>query len=306
MPILNPLKFVETNPTLAGQYNYHHLDDYLFQDQFYDFEERKEWQAPWQNNDIIKLQFESNFSPIQLTGIDCNGYTVVNTLSMNQVRANRYVAGYFVYEASISLTGLIPDRIYSFKGLAGAVPIKSEPFRVASRYAHSLYCEYYNTQYHGDVIFETGIVFSLRIPGYLKYNAPGTKSVVFEDQVLNDTVISARTFRNWTLFVGEGGGVPPWFIDKINEMFTCDNVTIDGKQFTVPQGSNWTEYKDDRNNLVGYSIQLRETINRRSKRITDSGDPNKKVTLIYNIDSPLMSDLSANAGTSVTQILDTE
>ncbi len=225
---------------------------------------------------------------------------------MNQVRANRYVSGYFIYEASFSLIGLTPDRIYSFKGIAGSVPIKSEPFRIATKLPHSLYCEYYNSQYHGDVIFETGIIFSLRIPGYLKYGVPGSKSVVYEDQVLNDTVVSARTFRNWTLFVGEGGGVPPWLIDKINEMFTCDNVTIDGKQFTVPQGSNWTEYKDDRNNLVGYSIVLRETINRRSKRITDTGDPNKKVTLIYNIDSPLMSDLSANAGTTVTQILDTE
>ena len=221
-----------------------------------------------------------------------------------QVRANKYIPGLYVYEASLSLTGLGvgPYRYLLTPANTLAKQQKSEWFTLIPNPYGTLALTYYNSVFQGDVLFETGIQFTIRVAGYIEYMAPGNKMVVYENQPLNQTLVTGRRFRNIALHIGDGS-VPPWMIDKINAALTCDTFLLDSKPFTVVDGK-WTEAGDPDMQLKGFTANLREGLNRSSKVITGTGNPNLKVTVVNNIDGRLFGDVSSNSGETVIQILD--
>lgn len=305
IPILNGLQFVDVDPPDSPLYATKHIDNWLFADQLYKFQGQIPFLQPWLSQDIVRLQFESNFTPLQLDLYDQYGRRQTGySASATQVRANRYMPGFFVYEATLTLAGLGrgPYRYIITPGNDTTKRQKSEWFIIAPNYERTILLKYWNSYFHGDVVFETGIQFTLRIPGYIEYDAPGNKVVTFENQPLNQTVVSAKRFRQIILHVGDGSGVPPWMIDKINAAWCCNNVELDNKPFALTDGK-WNVLSEDDNALKGYSMNIREGINRSSKIITGTGDPLKKITIISNIDGRLYSDVSANAGETVIQIL---
>lgn len=309
IPIQNPLQFVDVNPTQDTTiYATRHIDDFLFEDQIYKFQNKIPWFQPWVNEDIIRLQFESNYFPLQLDMYDQFGRIIVGkSASMTVKRTNRYLPGFNVLEAALSLTGLNagPYRYICTPGGNPDKAQKSEWFTILPNPTDTIRLDYFNSTYHEDVLYETGIVFSLRIPGYIEYDAPGNKIVTFENQTLNQTVVSGRRFRQIILHVGDGSGVPPWLIDKINSAMTCDNCAFDNKLLAFVDGK-WSPEGDKDTQLKGFSTSLRENLNRASKIVTADFDPNKKITLIANIEGRLFGDVSANAGETVIRILDQE
>lgn len=309
IPILNPLQFVDMYPTQdISLYATRHIDDFYFEDQVYKFQNKIPFFQQWVSGDIIKLQFESNFTPIQLDMTDQYGRIVTGKSAVaTQVKANKYIPGLYVYEANLGLTGLGvgPYRYILTPANNPMKSQKSEWFTLLPDPYGTILITYYNDAYHGDVLFETGIQFTIRIPGYLEYMAPGNKLVLYENQPLNQTLVSGRRFRNIQLHVGDGSGVPPWIIDKTNSAFTCNNVFLDNKPFAMLDGK-WTEAGDGDMLPKGFSTNLREGLNRSSKIISGNGDPNMKITLINNINGRLFGDVSANSGETVIQILSQE
>lgn len=296
---------MDVNPPSSPLYATKHIDDWLFKDQIYKFQEKILFLQPWLSQDIIKLQFESNYAPIQLDLYDQYGRRQTGySASATQVRANKYLPGFSVYEASLTLAGLGrgPYRYIVTPGNDSTKAQKSEWFNIAPTYDRTILLKYWNTYAHGDVLFETGIQFTIRIPGYIEYDAPGNKVVVFENQPLNQTLVSGRRFRQIILHVGDGSGVPPWMIDKVNAAWCCNNVELDNKPMALTDGK-WNVSGEDDNPLKAYSMNIREGLNRSSKIVTGDSDPLKKITIISNIDGRLFSDVSANAGETVIQIL---
>lgn len=306
IPLLNPLDFVPvTPPSDTTLFATRHIDDYHFDEQVYKWQDTWQFLQPWVGADIIPLQFESNFTPIQLDLYSHQGRLITGkSAAATQKRANRYLPGYFVYEAALSLNGLPgpgPYRYILTPGGDTTQQQKSNWFMIRPNPLDTVRIDYRNSHFHEDVLFETGIRFSIRVPGYIEYMAPGSKVVVFEDQPLNQALVSGRTFRQILFHCGDGSGVTPTIIDQVNRAACCDDFRIDNKQFAID--GKWTEASDPDTAFKGFSIAIREGLNRTSRIINASIDPTKKIALISNIDGQLFSDVSANAGETVIRIL---
>lgn len=309
IPILNGLQFVDEFPTQDTDiYATRHIDDFYYSDQIYQHQDKIPYLQVWVADDIIPLQFESSFNPINLDLYDqygriITGKSVVATL----IRSNKYIPGTAIYEARLSLSGLGRGP-YRYKATPGgniAKRQKSEWFTILPNPLGTIRLDYFNDTYHEDVVFETGIKFSIRFKGYIEYMAPGNKIVTFEDQRLNQTIKSGKRFRNLTLYVGDGGGVPPWQIDKINSAFTCNNVSTDGKLLAFNDGK-WNEEGDKGSPLKEYNTGLREVLTRPSKVVVGTGDPNKRIVLLNVVGGRLFGDIGQNTGENVIKILSQE
>lgn len=307
IPILNSFKYVPVNPAAHPEYNTKFNDDYIFEDTIYDWQEFTHRFQPVRTGDKFPHQFTSNFAPILLQLVDCNGNVFISQNAM-QVRANKYNPGFYLYETTIDTTGL-PDGLYrALITPGGSVPDqqKSEWLYIAANQPHTIAAQYFNNRYHGDVVFETGIVFLLRLPGFFEYKAPGSIDVLYADQVLDQVQLSSRLFNNKTLYIGDGSGVPPWMIEKMNFAFSCSNVTFDGKLLAKADSAKWTEFAQDGSAVKGYAIDVRDGINRSSRIINPSIDPTKKITLLYFTDNSVFGSMAPTGGTIVTPITATE
>jgi len=292
IPDINPSRFYDVDPLLVPQYLSRHFDDFSFANQIKSWEQPSRYFQKWQTSDIVRYQFTSNFDPILVTLVDKYDIARVS-LNATQIRANKYMAGYYVYEVEISLA-TVPAGCYFVKIDAGtgAKILISEPISVAVEWKNSLYVEYQNSRYHGDVIFETGIKFNFRVEGRIGRLFPGSKDVVYEDQKANPYTLSSTGFKSFDISYGGGKGLPDWVIDKLNLIWTCNSVTHDGKSFAKFEDTKFDLKDQDNYPMRGVRMRVREGINRGSKIFSADVDTNKKLMVVFQIDdSKIFGDL---------------
>lgn len=308
IPYINPVKFVEIDYENIPAYLTKHFDDFLASEQISD----KEWMhqicysQKWQKSDTIKIQVESNYSPINLSLIDGDGEVVSTVVAQNK-GTNKYEAGKYIFEAVISLAG-VDEGFYCLQLTAGSPVQKtfiSEPICVMEVHPTTVLLEYKNSRYHADVIFETGIEFMFRVEGTLDAFKPGGKRVMYEDERLNPTVLSAKPYRVFDLLIGNYTGVPDWVIDKLNWIWSCNSVYIDGKSFAMEEGG--LDIKPQENYpFRGVTIKVREGINRGSKIVQSEGNTDKKLLVVYNIESKIFGDIAASGANNTIPIKSVE
>lgn len=308
IPLLNPVRFVELDPVQLPQYLTKHLDDYWFSEQLQGYETVINVKQKYQTSDTIYLQFESNFASIQLQVIDCD-QTVLLTQAATQIRANKYLAGYYVYEITLSLAAFTSVNTIWLKlslGLGSKFMI-SEPIELAETWPGTILFQYNNSKYHGDVIFETGIVFGFRCEAVLRRLEPANERTAYRDQKLNPTTLKVRPFRAWELGIGHRTGVPDWIIDRMNWIWSCDNVLADGKSFAVLEDSKFEDKEiHPQYPLRHWTLSVQEGINRASKIVGVDVDSSKKLLIVYQIDGTVFGDLSLQAGSNLVPILSSE
>lgn len=308
IPLLNPIKFVELDPVQLPQYLTKHFDDYWLSEQLQDYETIISFKKKYQTSDTIYLQFESNFASIQMQVIDCE-QTVLLTQAATQVRANKYMAGYYVYEITLSLAAFTAIEAIWLKlslGLGNKFMI-SEPIALAETWPGTVLFQYSNSKYHGDVIFETGIVFGFRCEAQIRRLDPGSERTAYRDQKLNPSTLKVRPFRAWELGIGHRTGIPDWVIDKMNWIWSCDNVLCDGKSFAVLEDSKFEDKEiHPQYPLRHWTLNIQEGINRASKIVGVDIDSSKKLLIVYQIDGTVFGDLSLQAGSNLVPILSSE
>jgi hypothetical protein len=307
IPFINPLRFVDAARTNQVQYNTKQFDDYLFREQILDFEQNVCWRQPFSPNDIISLQLSANYSPIQVSFVGAKYGNTLSTFSLTSSIRNTYQPDYFLYEQNFNISDL-PEGCYYVRIDAGSPVQKtllSETFSISSNIKNTLFLEYENSSFYEDVIFETGIKFGMRIPGFIAAYEPASKDVVYEDQVLDNTILSSIPYRTFKLFVGAGQGVPDWLIDKVNRIMGCDTVTIDGKGFSKPDGSKWEKAEEVNYPMRGWTLPLREAINRKSSIFDSEGSTDKRIIVVHNIDSKGFGDIF-EPGQNVVEIIELE
>lgn len=287
------------------QYLTKHFDDYLLQQQLKDEPEVEQvgYCQKWQTSDTIKLQYESTYSPINISLIDHYGDVII-TLAMTNKGANIYEPGKYIFEAEMSFAGL-PEGCYFLKRECGSPVVDtciSEPISIKVKHKRSIYAEYSNSSFHGDVVFETGITFAARIPADLLYDSPGSERFTYTDQELNPTVLKSKPFRVFNFIVGNEYGVPKWVIDKLNWIFSCDTITLDGKPFSALDDFKIDQITEDGTWMTGANILLREGINRSSIIRSTTINTNKKLVLVYNIESKIFGTLNAGGSNNTTPI----
>lgn len=307
IPFLCPVRFVELDPVQLPQYLTKHFDDYWASEQLQSYETAVKVKQKYQTSDTIYIQFESNFASIQMQVIDCD-QTVLLTQAATQVRANKYLAGYYVYEITLSLAAFSAGTIWLKLSLGlGAKFMISEPIELAETWPGTILFQYSNSKYHGDVIFETGIVFGFRCEAVLRRLDPGNERTQYRDQKLNPTTLKVRPFRAWELAIGHLTGIPDWVIDKMNWIWSCDNVLCDGKSFAVLEDSKFEDQEIHKQYpLRHWTLNVQEGINRASKIVGVDVDSSKKLLVVYQIDGTVFGDLSLQAGSNLVPILSSE
>lgn len=302
LPLLNPVRFYEVDPDWQGQYLTKHFDDWWQSEQLKNFETQVYYKQKWQTNDSFPLQYESNFASINLKVIDCEQNIIIDQNAV-QIRANKYLPGYFVYENTISWASVPPGTYYLLQTLGGTKQMISEPIEVATEWPNTILYEYYNSTFHGDMVFETGIILKFRCESFITRLEPGNERTAYRDQKMNPTILKSVPYRGFLLQIGYPAGVPDWVIDLMNWIWSCDNVTCDGKSFAVADGAGFEEQEYDKvYPFRSWTLKIQEGVNRYSKIINPEVDPNKKLLVVGMIDSTLFGDTSENAGSNLVPI----
>jgi hypothetical protein len=307
-PYLLPTTWVDVDPAQITQYISKHMDDYLL------MERRTRWQhgfylQPWISQDVVVNQFINNAGAVTIKIIDCHE-TLQFATAMQQKQQNQYEPEYFIYESSQALNALSPGVYYHVAEI-GAGPNKriiSEPFEVSETIENTLLLQYKHRKYRGGVVFETGVEFSLRVHGLLTLLTPGSKDTLYEDQVLDMTMVDSKPYRLWELLVfGPDGGLPDWMIDKLNWILGCSDLRIDGKYFTKQEGAKIEEGDVIQNGLLkSYRIELREQINRNSKVFSSNENTNEELNMMLNVSSKGFFDTNEAGSSNIVTIINVE
>jgi len=180
---------------------------------------------------------------------------------------------FFVREIAINLASFDPGLYFFTRDVAGVITY-SEPFEIHAaedadevfleNHDPTLYLIYNHYEPVGGIKFFTGFQGTLRIPAILRYKSPGSKDNIYEDQLLNETLINSIPYRLWELILGGNYGVPPWFIDRVARIFSLSDVSIDGRLFTKNEGANFEPSILDSYPMRGWLLELREKLNRDS------------------------------------------
>ncbi len=303
-PFLLPVRFYKLTEALLPQYLTRHFDDFV------DAAQRQEWETQvfynqkWQTSDTIKLQFESNFSAIQVDLITCDE-TVIIPQAATPVRANLYQPGYYVFENTFSLASVPEGTYYLRITLGGTEVYISNPLLIAKQWPGTILYEYKNSRYFGDVVYETGIVFGFRCESFITRLVPGNERTAYRDQKMNPTVLHSVPYRGFKLQIGfKGGGVPDWVMDTMNWIWSHDYVTCDGKLFAVADGANFEETEIDPSYPFRmWSLNIQEGINRTSKFVNPVIDTNKRILIAGMVDATIFGDLSENAGSNLVPVI---
>lgn len=300
-PKLNPTDFYDIDPEELPQYLTKHSDRYPFAQTIQGWEEPVTYEQKWQTSDIIKYQFTSNYSSIQLDLINCYGRNFF-TVNASQVRANKYIPGWYIFEAQISLAA-IPEGIYFIKRTLGGEKVQiTEPQKVSIQLPNTIIFEYKHSRYHGDVIFETGIEFGFRVEAVLGRVIPGTEDEFYKDQPLNPQLLKSTAFDGQKLFIGP---IPDWAVKKLNRIWTCNSVKLDGKQY-AKNGEAKFSYKEEENYpMRGIEYEVLEGLNRGSDIVDVDVNTNTRLLVVHNIEGKLFGDVS-NQNNNIIQITDIE
>lgn len=309
IPHINPVKFFAVDRANIDAHFTKHFDDFPFDERLYDWQDPVQFTQLWQTTDIIYLQFESTFDPITVELVDENG-TAVITLPAIVGLPNIYYPNTYSYEVEMSLatvaTGCYKIKVTAGSGgsqrifISGWQHVSEEPYERST-----LLLKYKNSRFHEDVIFETGIEFQVRIPGYLGFLKPGINREAYKDQKQNPTVLSSRTFRGFQVVFGDEFGLPDDTIDLLNRIWGCDTVQIDGKYFTADAAEfELLEVDNGRYPKRGVKLQVAEGLNRASSVFIATIDTGKKLNYGIVVDAKVWGDTS-NQGSANTVPIET-
>ncbi|WP_430897621.1 MULTISPECIES: hypothetical protein [unclassified Paraflavitalea] len=302
---LNDTRFYDINPTILPQYLSKHFDLYQFAEQIPSWQSKVKYFQKKQTSDITVYQFESNFDPIVVEVVDRYGIPRIS-LPATKVRQNKYQPTFFIYEASINWSTLSEGCYWvTVNAGSGLKNLISEPISLKANWPNTLYYEYSNSRYHGNVFFETGIVFKTRIEGRIGRLVPNTDDVVYEDDERTSYLLKSTASTSFELYMGGSKGLPDWMIQKINAIWTCNNVRIDGKSFSKSSETKLDLKSQDNYPMRGITMIVKEGLNRGAMYFSSDADVSKKLVVVHNIDSSLFGD-TANPGSNVIQILSNE
>jgi hypothetical protein len=309
IPFLNPVRFYDVTRATTANYQTKHFDDFMFAERLFYWEQKEDYKRFWQTTDIIPLQFESTFDPLIVTLINKYGTTII-TLPALIGLPHKYIPNAFAYEIAMSLAG-VTTGCYKLRITAGSAGPTQKIYESGWQYISSVAIpgtvkfEYWHNRFHGDVMFESGIKFQLRLPGHLGKLKPGRKSELYQDQKVNPYILSSKTFRVFPCYMGDEFGLTDDDIDLLNDIWSCNNVYIDNKSFAAV--SDEFEFTETQNQPKrGVKIDVQEGLNRNSKIFAQATDTGKKLMYSIFVESKVFGDLSNQGSGNTVPIITIE
>jgi hypothetical protein len=283
-PSLNPVRFYLPDP--SSPYHSRHLDDYEFFDTIQTWEEHRDYYQPWESADLIKLYLEADFGPHNVNILDTDGNTVT-TISFQQVKRNQDNPDLWIWRLDIDVSALPHGgyRLQLVSGIDDPLILQTNVLSICDFHANTLVLDYRNSQYHQGVFWDTPYYPSFRVEGGLQFKSPASKDFLYEDQSLDETLLSSTPYRLFELIIGDSFGVPDYVIDLINRILSCDDVLIDGRSYTKSEGARWEVNEQDSVPTRGWKIELRESITRPSAIYNNSDPQNARIAVLITADS---------------------
>lgn len=305
--ILSPMKFVKEGYANPLPYNTRFMENFLYADTIGSLYEQVPYLQPWQKNDIVPFQVLSNYAPHQLEIYDCQG-NQVDTFVMTYKASSIEGTGQKVYEAAVALDGY-DEGVYQFKIKSGSPVLEtyvSEWFSLKEYQENTFLLEYTHDENDHDAVFETGIEFSLRVHGELREFQPGADRTVFIDQPRNIVQLAGKSFSTEKLIIGDSFGVPNYMIEKINNVFLCSEVLIDGKQYVGNEGARYEASREVLFPMSGWAFEVRPAYASGKKRFVADGLQGSPTTITYNIESKGFGPSSSPASSNIIKIEELE
>jgi hypothetical protein len=305
-PFINPLQLFDPSQIEDDRYLSKDFIDYDFPDTILPWEERIGYCQPWQLSDTFTMQLQTNVGPVNFILKDCETEQVIDTLQLDQIAESENSPGLFIYELSMPLAGY-PEGCYYGEVTFGSSPIiftlRTGELSIKETHENSLYLECSNYEFREDIIFETGIVLSMRVFGTNKFQKTANKSTTYEDQVMNMTALRNVSFRTWKLVIGESYGIPDWLADKISRIISCSSFAIDGKYFTKPQSSELEPTEQDNYPMRGWSVDLRERYNRAAREYENNIPLDGVIAAMISVDSKGFGNSNSGSQTAIIDVI---
>ncbi len=276
----NPLKVLWQTDKMAADsgtpyyqgsnpsFNQVNQDDVFYYNAIRYYEVKVGYVQPYQQSDTIFIQFLSsdtttaNFSARLL---DINGSVVTKTVTITQ-QSGTY-NGLKLYTTNVKLYD-VAEGIYFLQlvnngGGTQNLYLISEPFDVKQTHRNTIRIDYRNSFNDQSMIWYSATETpQIRVKGAITEVMPEAKFNVYEDQPLNLEMVSGIAYRSFTLNISYGSiGIPEWLVDKLNRIFLCDTLKVDGKAFTREESSKFEGKEIATFPLREYTLKLRERYN---------------------------------------------
>jgi hypothetical protein len=264
---LNPVKFYSETLLYPENYLTRFIDDFTFQNQIKSYEGPATYFQKWMPQEVIHLQIETDFDDLKLEVVGCNDLVYKSVIPQTVISAIDPSPLDF-RNVSVTLDDL-PTGIYYLRfKITVNTAVKyytSEPQEIAKVVPNSVLYHYASIYNEFDVAFDTGIVFQFRCEGAITDFKPGNRRKIYEDQNLNNVRLSATPYRAGKLIIGGPEGVPNWVADKLNRIFCCDYISIDGTEYVRLDG-DMEPKREEYYAMSGWSFDIREAKNKLSKQ----------------------------------------
>lgn len=306
IPELNPVIFYDRSITMPPIYSTKYLGDYSFSERLYDWQYKIGYMQCWQTTDIIHLQFISTFDPIIVQLCDADDRVVIELESLVGL-PNKFIPGTYSFEVTMSMAGLSCGYYYLkvLLGPSGGLQkiLTSDVMFISDEHIdNTLLVEYYNSTFRSDVIFETGIKFQFRIPGNFGFLKKKRSNEIYRDEKYSSTILSSKAAKQWPLQFGNEFGLPDEVLNLLDEIWSCDHVSVDDKLFGIASDTE-PEFHllegADSYPLRGVTYTVEEGINRNSRMFGIDIDSTKKLMATIVVDASVFGDTS-NQGSANT------
>lgn len=274
---LNPIRFVQQDVITPDKYSTPQFDDEWFSNLIYSWQKKATYAQKMQFGDDLNLQiWTSSDAAAALKVYNCKGELVatkafvlnplIPPLDLNGTFVYTYVQEYKAYDFFEGLSE--PEGIYCFAievTFDDTTTIKfiSEPVWAKATHEETILVEYRNTYNKDSIVFEqTNLVLGLRVEGSVLEFTPTANRVVFEDQGYDTVQLSATATRQWKAYFGSGQKqIPDYMVDKLNHIFACDSIKIEGHGYSQTDKSTLDIERDITYPLSMASILLGERNN---------------------------------------------
>lgn len=248
---LNPLRFVEVqaaNPLYMSE----PIDECYLQ--------------KWSTLDTTTIQVLSDyFFEFKIYSVS----TGLPVLTIEPVDIQTSIIGrtFTCYEVTVPFTELVPGNYYAeifYTDDDGQEQfLQTQAFNVATEQADTLWVQYTHSRNKFSIIFDTGIVFNLRISGRIADWTPEFNDTVFVDEIENTTKIDGEPFESYTLYSPsrDTDGCPRYLGDILNRALQCNQFSIDGEYYSNQEGQKWEVQRGDNYDLVGLTIKITPVTN---------------------------------------------
>jgi hypothetical protein len=244
IPIFCPVKCVPLNMTLDERFNSASMDEDWFKNRYADWFDNSDYFNPWEQDDTIPWQFQSNgLDPVMIQVLDGDGNFVGDPIVVPNVATTSLPGSQKLYQLDMSLEDFEEGCYYFLitfgigEGMASWI---SEPIQVAEKWPNTCLVRYRHSRNMLGVVFSNGYSPCIRIPGKLMRFTPKSKYTQFTDQNQDADALGAQAYRTWKFQAGNKDSLIPDYIMEILEaIMDLDTVFVNSVQISRDGDTDW-------------------------------------------------------------------